>query len=330
MLYPNMHKNPCQKPHSVSKIRNSVVPCAFAIQHQSGTWRDSDEYGWSSKNVQTDWHPLPPLVDHNVISTLIAGTTDLQCMLKQLEQPGQVCPLMTKRVHGRCEEDIFCFVKEMQCEERTMEVYAVSKQLFWTFSAMLMHFQENHGRMICFFRWLFYEESQFPPCMYGVRMIWKYFSHVPFVVTQIRSEGPSFWSQAFLNFNSNALKVAKFRTPQLFGFINLSTQNTLLRVISTKWHVIMTLHFAYCLTNILTVFILTCHLANIVTRFLTIYLTYILTYLMAHTLPDTYYGGDNLFDIFSDILSDIYLNMLFDILFDMSWYDRYLRTDQMT
>ena len=52
---------------------------------------------------------------------------------------------------------------------------------------------------------------------------------------------------------------------------------------------------------------------------------------MAHTLPDTYYGGDNLFDIFSDILSDIYLNMLFDILFDMSWYDRYLfRTDQMT
>ena len=61
-----MHKNPRQKPHSVSKIRNSVVPCAFAIQHQSGTWRDSDEYGWSSKNVQTDWHPLPPLVDHNV------------------------------------------------------------------------------------------------------------------------------------------------------------------------------------------------------------------------------------------------------------------------
>ena len=161
MLYPNMHKNPCQKPHSVSKIRNSVVPCAFAIQHQSGTWRDSDEYGWSSKNVQTDWHPLPPLVDHNVISTLIAGTTGLQCMLKQLEQPGQVCPLMTKRVHGRCEEDIFCFVKEMQCEERTMEVYAVSKQLFWTFSAMLMHFQENHGRMICFFVGYFMKKVNF-------------------------------------------------------------------------------------------------------------------------------------------------------------------------
>lgn len=91
----------------------------------------------------------------------------LQCILKQLEQPGQVCPLMTKRVHGRCEEDIFCFVKEMQCEERTMEVYAVSKHFFWTFSAMLMHFQENYGRMICFFPCLFYEESQFPPCMYG-------------------------------------------------------------------------------------------------------------------------------------------------------------------
>ena len=311
-----MHKTPCQKPHSVSKIPNSVVPCAFVIQHQSGTWRDSDEYGWSSKNVQTDWHP----------NSLQARLTSMH-----IETAGTAWS-------GLPSDD----------EEGPWEV----RRGYFLFCARDTMWRENYGSLCCFkafFLNVFSHAHAFSRKLWTddlffslailwrksistlhVRMIWKYFSHVPFVVTQIRSEGPSFWSQAFLNFNSNALKVAKFRTPQLFGFINWSTQNTLLRVIPTKWHVIMTLHFAYCLTSILTVFILTCHLANIVTRFLTIYLTYILTYLMAHTLPDTYYGGDNLYDIFSDILSDIYLNMLFDILFDMSWYDRYLRTDQLT
>ena len=311
-----MHKTPCQKPHSVSKIPNSVVPCAFVIQHQSGTWRDSDEYGWSSKNVQTDWHP----------NSLQARLTSMH-----IETAGTAWS-------GLPSDD----------EEGPWEV----RRGYFLFCARDTMWRENYGSLCCFkafflnvfshahafSRKLWTDDLFFSlPILWRksistlhVRMIWKYFSHVPFVVTQIRSEGPSFWSQAFLNFNSNALKVAKFRTPQLFGFINWSTQNTLLRVIPTKWHVIMTLHLAYCLTSILTVFILTCNLANIVTRFLTIYLTYILTYLMAHTLPDTYYGGDNLYDIFSDILSDIYLNMLFDILFDMSWYDRYLRTDQLT
>ena len=162
-----MHKNPRQKPHSVSKIRNSVVPCAFAIQHQSGTWRDSDEYGWSSKNVQTDWHPLPPwliimFMDFPLCYFHTHCRHDWPSM--HIETAGTAwsgLPSDDEEVHGRCEEDIFCFVKEMQCEERTMEVYAASKQLFWTFSAMLMHFQENYGRMICFFVGYFMKKVNF-------------------------------------------------------------------------------------------------------------------------------------------------------------------------
>ena len=163
-----------------------------------------------------------------------------------------------------------------------MEIYAISMQLLNIFS----HAHTFSGKWFSIF---FAGYSMKEPSISTMHLLYRWsgcISAMSFAVTQIRSEGPSFWNQANLNFNSNGLKVAKLRTPQLFGFTNWSANlylhHSLLRVIPTNWHVIMTLYLAYYLAPILTLFV-TCiqtfHLANMLTCFLTIYLTYILTYL---------------------------------------------------
>ena len=178
---------------------------------------------------------------NGLTSKLIAGTTDFNAYWNSWNSLVRFALWWRRGSMGGAKRIFFCFVQEIQCEERTMEVYAVSKHFFWTFSAMLMHFQENYGRMICFFSLTIFWRKSISTL--HVRMIWKYFSHVPLVVTQIRSEGPSFWSQAFLNFNSNALKVAKFRTPQLFG-LSIDPRNILYFEWSppsgmSSWHCIL-------------------------------------------------------------------------------------------
>jgi hypothetical protein len=305
-----MHKTPCQKPHSVSKIPNSVVPCAFVIQHQSGTWRDSDEYGWSSKNVQTDWHP----------NSLQARLTSMH-----IETAGTAWS-------GLPSDD----------EEGPWEV----RRGYFLFCARDTMWRENYGSLCCFkafflnvfshahafSRKLWTDDLFFSlPILWRksistlhVRMIWKYFSHVPFVVTQIRSEGPSFWSQAFLNFNSNALKVAKFRTPQLFG-LSIDPRNILYFewsppsgmsswhcILHTVWQVFWQFSFWHAIWLILWhvfwlsiwhtfwhIWWLTLYLTRIMvvtiymTYFLTFYLTYIWTccliyYLICHDMIDIF------------------------------------------
>ena len=78
--------------------------------------------------------------------------------LNQLEQPGQVCPLMTKRVHGRCEEIFFA----KKCNWRLMNISAVSQQKYWTVS----HAHTFSGKLRTDDVFLLFFLCQFPLCWY--------------------------------------------------------------------------------------------------------------------------------------------------------------------
>ena len=140
---------------------------------------------------------------------------------------------MTKRVHGRCENEMFLLWKK--CNLRTCRVDIIRTIMLrsgeiWT--SMLFFRKEIMGNLSYlnpFTRKLWTDDSFV--ASYSIKNV--NFNHrfisgcsgwippmsQPFYAAQITefdfraSEGSSFWSQAFLNYNLNGVKVAKFRTP---------------------------------------------------------------------------------------------------------------------
>ena len=163
-----------------------------------------------------------------------------------------------------------------------------------------------------------------------LQMIWMYFSHVPFAVTQVRSEGFNFEARpSWTSIRTNSRSQNSGRSSYLV-FTSWSTNCICKIPSSTNWHVIMTLHLAYYsyLTRSLTLSV-TCIPCDKNADMVSDYLSEIHSDrldMYSHTLPDTY-GGYNLFDIFlGRLLTYVWTCCLICYLI---WYDmiyQYLRT----